>query len=72
MRRFRSGDALPPAGELRGLAEVAVVQPADFWKLRDLSRRGELNGPELGCILVERKVRATLMIIPEVAGQDAA
>jgi hypothetical protein len=49
-----------------------VVQAADLWQLRDLSRRGELNGPELGCILVEREVRATLMIILEVAGQDAA
>jgi hypothetical protein len=49
-----------------------VVQAADLWQLRDLSRPGELNGPELGCILVEREVRATLMIILEVAGQDAA
>jgi hypothetical protein len=63
----------PPGGaELRGQAEVAVVQAADFWKLHDLARRGELDGPELGCILVEREVCARLMVIGEVAGQDAA
>jgi hypothetical protein len=49
-----------------------VVQAADFWKLHDLARRGELDGPELGCILVEREVCARLMVIGEVAGQDAA
>jgi hypothetical protein len=63
----------PPGGlGLRGLAEVAVVQAADFWKLHDLARREELDGPELGCILVEREVCARLMVIGEVAGQDAA
>jgi hypothetical protein len=63
----------PPGGlGLRGLAEVAVVQAADFWKLHDLARREELDGPELGCILVEREVCACLMVIGEVAGQDAA
>jgi hypothetical protein len=37
----------PPGGaELRGLAEVAVVQAADFWKLHDLARRGpHTNSP---------------------------
>ena len=48
------------------------MQAADFWKLHDLARRGELDGPELGCILVEREVCARLMVIGEVAGQDAA
>ena len=63
----------PPGGAgLRGLAEVAVVQAADFWKLHDLARREELDGPELGCILVEREVCACLMVIGEIAGQDAA
>ena len=63
----------PPGGmELRGLTEVAMVQAADFWKLHDLARRGELDGPELACILVEREVRARVMVIGEVAGQDAA
>jgi hypothetical protein len=54
------------------LAEVAVVQAADFWKLHDLAHRGELNGPERGRILVEREVCARLMVIGEIAGQDAA
>ena len=49
-----------------------MVQAADFWKLHDLARRGELDGPELGCILVEREVCARLMVIGAVAGQDAA
>jgi hypothetical protein len=49
-----------------------MVQPADFGKLQDLARGGELDGPELGCILVEREVCARLMVIGEVAGQDAA
>jgi hypothetical protein len=63
----------PPGGAgLRGLAEVAVVQAADFWKLHDRARRGELDEPELGCILVEREVCARLMVIGEVAGQDAS
>jgi hypothetical protein len=63
----------PPGGVgLRGVAEVAMVQAADFWKLHDFARRGELDGPELGCILVEREVCARLMVIGEVAGQDAA
>jgi hypothetical protein len=63
----------PPGGVgLRGLTEIAMVQAADFWKLHDLARRGELDGPELGCILVEREVCARLMVIGEVAGQDAA
>jgi hypothetical protein len=54
----------PLAGRcgLRGLAEVEVVQGADyFWERSDLARRGELDGPEVGCVLVEREVRARLM-----------
>ena len=49
-----------------------MVQAADFWTLRDFARRGELDGPEGGCVLVEREVRARLMVIGEVAGQDSA
>jgi hypothetical protein len=60
------------AAELRGLAEVAMVQSADFWTLHDLARRGELDGPELGCVLVEREVCATVMIVVDVARQNAA
>jgi hypothetical protein len=53
------------------LTEVAVVQTADFGKLQDLSRRGRLEGPEVGGVLVEREVGARLMIVAEVASQDA-
>ena len=62
----------PGGAGLRGLAEVAVVQAADFGKLHDRPRRGKLDGPELGCVLVEREVCARLMVIGKVAGQDAA
>jgi hypothetical protein len=48
-----------------------MVQPADFGKLQDLSRRGELDRPEVGCVLVEREVCARLMVVSEIAGQDA-
>jgi hypothetical protein len=56
---------------LRGLAEVAVVQAADYWNLHDLARRGELDRPEIGCVLVEREMGARLVVIIEVAGQDS-
>jgi transposase len=35
-----------------------MVQAADFGKLHDLSCRGELDRPEVGCILVECEVNA--------------
>jgi hypothetical protein len=56
---------------LRGPAEVAVVQAADFWNLHDLARRGELDRPGVGCVLVEREMGARLMVIGEVAGKDS-
>ena len=49
-----------------------MVQATDFGDLHDPSRVGELDWPGVRCILVEREVRATLMIILKVAGQDAA
>src|SRR5215475_2182280 len=57
---------------LRGLADVAMVQAADFGKLHDLSRRRELDRPEARCVLVEREVGARLMVIAEIVGEDAA
>jgi hypothetical protein len=48
-----------------------MVQGTDFGDLHDPSRVGELDWPGVRRILVEREVRATLMIILEVAGQDA-
>ena len=46
-----------------------MVQAADFWKLHDLARRGEFDGPEVGCILVEREVSARPVVIREVCVQ---
>jgi len=72
MGRVRGCEALPSAAELGGLARVAVVQAADFWKLHNLARGGELDVPELGGVLVEREVRARLVVIGEIVGQDSA
>jgi hypothetical protein len=33
---------------------------------------GTFDGPEIGCVLVEREVSSRLMVIGEIAGQDAA
>jgi hypothetical protein len=49
-----------------------MVQTADFGNLQDPARLGELNGPDVGRILVEREVRANLVIVREVPRQDAA
>ena len=57
---------------LRGLADVAVVQAADFGKLDDLSCDGKLDRPEIGRVLVQREVGTRLMVVGEVLGQDAA
>jgi hypothetical protein len=49
-----------------------MVQATDFGDLHDPSRVGELDWPGARRILVEREVRATPMIVLEIAGQDAA
>ena len=49
-----------------------MVQAADFGKPHDPARPGELDGPDIRCILVEREMRASPMIVAEVGGQDAA
>jgi len=49
-----------------------MMQAADLWTLQDLARRWKLDWPEVGCVLVERKVRARLMVIDDVAGEDSA
>jgi hypothetical protein len=49
-----------------------VVKATDFGTLHDLPRRGTRNRPEVGCVLVEREMCTRLMVIREVAGQDAA
>src|SRR5258708_12032881 len=57
---------------LRRLADVAVMQATDFGNLHDPAHLGELDGPDVRRILVEREMRASPMIVGEVAGQDAA
>ena len=69
--RVRGCDSLRIGWGLRGLAEVAVVQTADFWNLHDLARRGEADRPEVGGVLVEREMGARLVVIIEVTGQDS-
>jgi hypothetical protein len=48
------------------------MQAADFGKLHDPPRRGELDRPEVGCVLVEREMGTCLVVVGEIAGQDAA
>ena len=57
---------------LRGLADVAVVQAADFGKLHDLPCHVELDRPEVGRVLGQREVGTRLLVVGEVSGQDAA
>jgi hypothetical protein len=56
---------------LFGLAAVAVVQATDFGKPHDLTFRWAFDGPQIGCVLVEREVCARPMVVGKVAGQDA-
>jgi hypothetical protein len=57
--------------DLRGLAEIAVVKAADFGKPHDLTFCRAFDGPQIGCVLVEREMCARPMVVGEVAGQDA-
>jgi hypothetical protein len=57
---------------LRRSADVAMMQATDFENLHDPARVGELDGPDVRRILVEREMRARPVIVGEVAGQDAA
>ena len=56
---------------LRRLANVPMVQAADFRKLYDLARRRKLDGPEVGGILGEREMCPRLMVVGEGASEDA-
>jgi hypothetical protein len=49
-----------------------MVQTTDFGNLQDPARRREFDGPGVGGILVEREVRASLVVVREVASQGAA
>jgi len=58
--------------ELRCPADVVMMQATDFRNLHDPARLGELNGPGVRRILVERQMRASPVIVREVAAQGAA
>ena len=49
-----------------------MVQTADFSNLQEPAHLRELDGPDVGGILVEREVGVSLVIVREVTGQDAA
>jgi hypothetical protein len=48
------------------------MEATDFVKLHDPARVGEFNWPDVGRILVEREMRASPVIVREVANEDAA
>src|SRR5205823_10736434 len=48
---------------LRRLADVAVMRATDFGNLHDPARLGELDGPDVRRILVEREMRASPVIV---------
>ena len=50
-RSPRSGTQKTADAELRSLTDVAMVQAADFGKLHDPPRRGELDGLRSGASL---------------------
>ena len=49
-----------------------MMQATDFGNLHDPARVGELDGPGVRRILVEREMSAGPVIVLEVAGQDVA
>src|SRR2546425_6825832 len=49
-----------------------MMQATNFGNLHDSARRGELDGPDIRRILVEREMRASPVIVREVRGQDAS
>jgi len=57
---------------LRRPADVAMMQATDFGNLHDPALVGELDGPGVRRILVEREMSASPVIVLEVANQDAA
>src|SRR2546427_3565836 len=49
-----------------------MMRATDCGNLHDSARRGELDGPDIRRILVEREMRASPVIVREVRGQDAS
>ena len=54
-----------------GAPLVAVVEPADFWKLYDLADGQRLGRPGVGRVLAEAEVGSRPVIVGEVLGDDA-
>ena len=48
-----------------------MMEATDFGKRHDPARRRPFDGPDVRRILVERKMRASPMVVREVARQDA-
>jgi hypothetical protein len=57
--------------ELRGSADVAVMQATDIRNGDDLAEGRRLDWSFVGCILVERKMSAGAVVVREVGGQNA-
>jgi len=49
-----------------------MVQATDFGNRDDRAEVRRLDSPSVGCVLVEREVSASPMIVREVCGQDAS
>src|SRR2546428_427012 len=49
-----------------------MMQAADLGNRDDRAQSRRLNWPPVGCVLVEREMSASPVIVREVAGQDAA
>src|SRR3989442_4653700 len=49
-----------------------MMQATDFWNRDDHAQARWLDWPSVGCVLVEREMSASLVIVREVAGQGAA
>ena len=57
---------------LRRVSNVAVMQTTDFGDRDDRTALRRLDWATVGGVLVEREMCASLMVIREVADQDAA
>ena len=57
---------------LRCSADVAMMQAADLGHFYDSARLGELHGPDVPRILVEREMRASSVVVNEVVDQNSA
>ena len=57
--------------ELRGSADVAVMQATDIRNRDDSAEGRRLDWSFVRCILVERKVSAGAVVVREVGGQNA-